>query len=84
MGAVISVNFYYRLVGEKRGRRESAVITRGAVIALDIWTRLYLLLVTKAGLFQFLKVVFNFYSFNLYNYNNSKKSQFLDFSNRYL
>ena len=36
MGVVISVNFYYRLIGEKKGPGESAVIAGGAVIALAV------------------------------------------------
>ena len=36
MGAVISVNFYYRLIGEKKRPGESAVIPGGAVIALAV------------------------------------------------
>ena len=36
VGAVISVNFYYCLIGEKKGRRESAVIPGCAVITLAV------------------------------------------------
>ena len=36
MGALILVNFYYHLIGGKKGRGESAVITGAAVVALAV------------------------------------------------